>query len=123
MKCVGTIPDVFTSARLELLEDADPKTLKVFYEALKYQQGRKDRLVRDNNKALNAARMLAERTNTATARDIYKQYLAAYGLPAQIKRAEARATKYAREVGKLKTGREKLKGEREALGKLAEGAR
>jgi hypothetical protein len=110
--------DVFTSARLELLEDADPKTLKVFYEALKYQQGRKDRLVRDNNKALNAARMLAERTNTATARDIYKQYLAAYGLPAQIKRAEARATKYAREVGKLKTGREKLKGEREALGKL-----
>jgi hypothetical protein len=112
--------DEFTSARLELLEDADPKTLKVFYEALKYQQGRKDRLVRDNNKALNAARMLAERTNTATARDIYKQYLAAYGLPAQIKRAEARATKYAREVGKLKTSRTKLMREREALGKLGQ---
>ena len=108
----------FAADRLDVLENADPKALKVFYDALKYDQSRADRLLRDNRKLENAARMLAERTNTKTARTFYREFSETYGMGAQIKRAEARAAQYAKEVGKLKTSRNKLMSEREQLGKL-----
>lgn len=110
----------FAADRLDVLENADPKALKVFYDALKYDQSRADRLLRDNRKLENAARMLAERTNTATAREFYREFQKTYGMRAQIDRIEDRAAKYAKEVGKLETSRNKLLREREQLGKLTQ---
>ena len=110
--------DVFTSARLASLQGLDPKTLRLFIKILERDEDRKAKFLRDNNRALNAARVLAERTNTDTAQIWYREYMKAYGPSAQIKRAEERAAKYTREVGKLKTSRTKLMREREALGDL-----